>query len=144
MGIINGAIILFIVLETANVCILYFAPQSKLGNGVAIFNPWFELQKQPELALFATYMSNWVAGTKLIFIGLLLVILLVGNALSKVLAVVVMIVSIATYFWRLHPIIKQLDAMGEISPEGYSKTLGNLIFGFIAMFCLALLSYFIL
>lgn len=142
MGIINGAIILFILLETANVCILYFAPQSKLGNGVAIFNPWFQAQKQSEQALFASYMANWVAGTKLIFIGLLLVILLVGNDATKVLAVVVMIASIATYFWRLHPIIKVLDAMGEISPKGYSKTLGRMIAGFIAMFSLALLSYF--
>ena len=28
------------------------------------------------------------------------------------------------YFWRLHPTIKKLDAMGCITPKGYSKALG--------------------
>ena len=49
-----------------------------------------------------------------------------------------MILSIATYFWRLHPIIKKLDAMGGITPKGYSKALGWMIAGFMIMFTLAL------
>ena len=51
-------------------------------------------------------MAYWVAGVKLIFIFLLIVVLLTGTEITRVWAVVAMILSIATYFWRLHPIIK--------------------------------------
>lgn len=56
----------------------------------------------------------------------------------KLWAVVAMILSIATYFWRLHPTIKKLDAMGCITPKGYSKALGWMIAGFMIMFTAAL------
>ena len=69
-------------------------------------------------------MAYWIAGVKLIFIFLLLVVLLTGNETTKIWAVVAMIISIATYFWKLHPIIKKLDSLNKISPKGYSKTLG--------------------
>ncbi len=144
MFILNVAIIIFVIMETANVTILYFAPDSKLGNGVAIFNPWFTSKKDPASALFTQYMTNWVAGTKLIFIVLLVVILVVGNELTKVFAVVAMILSIATYYVRLHPIIKKLDQMDEITPKDYSKTLFMMITGFMLMFSLALVIYLII
>lgn len=53
-----------------------------------------------------------------------------------------MILSIATYFWKLHPIIKKLDKMGKISPKGYSKTLGRMIAGFLVMFSISLIAFF--
>ena len=59
-------------------------------------------------------------------------------------AVVAMILSIATYFWRLHPTIKKLDAMGCITPKGYSKALGWMITGFMAMFTLALAAHILM
>ena len=68
-------------------------------------------------------MAYWVAGVKLIFIFLLLVVLLTGNETTKIWAVVAMIISIATYFWKLHPIIKELDRLNKINPKDYSKTL---------------------
>lgn len=143
MIILNAAILIFVLMETANIAVLYFAPDSKLGNGVAVFNQWF-LSKEDESAhLFARYMTNWVAGSKLIFIVLLLVILFVGNESTKVLAVIVMIGSIATYFWRLNPIIKTLDSKSEITPKGYSKSLFFMIVTFLVMFTTALVVYFI-
>lgn len=144
MIILNLAILLFVLMETANVVILYFAPDSKLGNGVAVFNPWFKSKDDPASALFAQYMINWVAGVKLIFIVLLVVVLLVGNEITKVFAVVAMILSIATYYVRLHPIIKKLDQLGEITPKDYSKTSFWMITGFMLMFSLALVLYFII
>ena len=90
--------------------------------------------------LFAgSYLVNWVAGVKLIFIFLLAVILVTGTEAVRIGAVVSMILSIATYFWRLHPTIKKLDAMGCITPKGYSKALGWMIAGFMVMFTLALI-----
>ncbi len=143
MTIINIAIVIFIIMESANVIILYFAPNFKMGNGVAVFNPWHTSKQNKENELFAKYMVNWVAGCKLIFIALLAVILLVGNSTLKIVGVVVIIISISTYFLGLHPIIKQLDSMGQITPKGYSKTLAKMIAGFMVMFSTSLVIYFL-
>lgn len=144
MDILSLAIIIFCIMELGNVLILYFKPDSKLGNGVAIFDAWKDVKKDSNLDLFAHYMAYWVAGVKLIFIFLLIVILITGSETTKLFSVVAMILSIATYFWKLHPIIKELDNKNKISPRGYSKTLGLMIIGFLAMFMLALLIYFII
>jgi len=121
MTILDLSIIIFIFFEIANVCILYFVPDSKKGNGVAVFNQWEKSKDDETSHLFARYMTYWVAGTKLIFILLLLVIFLTANEWTKICTLVVMIVSIASYYWRLHPIIKKLDQKGEITPKGYSS-----------------------
>lgn len=137
MSILSIAILIFILMESANVAILYFWPGSQLGNGVGVFNA-FHNSENEEQKLFASYLVNWVAGVKLIFIFLLAVILVLGTEQLRMWAVVAMILSIATYFWRLHPTIKKLDAMGCITPKGYSKALGWMIGGFLLMFTLAL------
>ena len=124
-------------MESMNVAILYFWPGSQIGNGVGVFDA-FHHSESEEQKLFTSYLVNWVAGVKLIFIFLLAVILLVGTETLRMWAVVAMILSIATYFWRLHPTIKKLDAMGCITPKGYSKALGWMISGFMGMFTLAL------
>lgn len=142
MIILNIAIIIFILMESVNVLVLYFAPDSKLGNGVAIFNPWFQAKEDETRELFAKYMTNWVAGTKVIFIVLLLVVLFTAGETTKLITVFAMILSIATYYFRLNPIIKKLDEMGEITPRGYSKVLSYMISGFMLMFSLALIIYF--
>lgn len=141
MGILDLSIIIFICLETANVCILYFAPDSKKGNGVAVFDQWETSKDNESTHLFARYMTYWVAGTKLIFIFLLVVIILTANEWTKICTLIVMIISIASYFWKLHPIIKKLDQEGEITPKGYSRTLGFMIATFMILFTLALGSH---
>lgn len=140
MDILSIAILIFIVMESANVAILYFWPGSRLGNGVGVFNA-FHNSENEEHRLFASYLVNWVAGVKLIFIFLLAVILVTGTETVRIGAVVAMILSIATYFWRLHPTIQKLDAMGCITPKGYSKALGWMIAGFMIMFTLALAAH---
>lgn len=137
MSILSIAILVFIIMESVNVAILYFWPDSRLGNGVGVFNA-FHSSESEEQKLFSSYLVNWVAGVKLIFIFLLAVILIIGTEQVKLWAVVAMILSIATYFWRLHPTIKKLDAMGCITPNGYSKALGWMIAGFMIMFTAAL------
>jgi len=131
-------------METANVLILYLAPDSRLGNGVAVFDSWEEAKTDKPMELFVHYMAYWVAGTKLIFIVLLIVVQFTGTETTKVWAVIAMILSIATYFWKLHPIIKKLDSIGKITPKGYSKTLGRMIGGFLVMFMIALGFYIVM
>ena len=143
MDILSIAIIIFCIMELGNVLILYFMPDSRLGNGVAVFDSWNDVKEDKALNLFSHYIAYWVAGVKLIFIFLLIVVLLTGTETTRVWAVVAIILSIATYFWRLHPIIKELDKMGKITPKGYSKTLGLMIMGFLIMFLLSLIIYFI-
>lgn len=142
MSILSIAILIFIIMESANVAILYFWPGSQLGNGVGVFNAFHNSETEQQ-KLFTSYLVNWVAGVKLIFIFLLAVILVIGTEQVKMWAVVAMILSIATYFWRLHPTIKKLDAMGCITPKGYSKALGWMIAGFMLMFTAALIVHMI-
>lgn len=143
MSILSIAILIFILMESANVAILYFWPDSQLGNGVGVFHAYHNSESE-EQKLFASYLVNWVAGVKLIFIFLLAVILVMGTEQLRMWAVVAMILSIATYFWRLHPTIKKLDAMGCITPKGYSRALGWMIAGFLLMFTLALVVHIII
>lgn len=144
MDILSIAIILFIILETSNVIIMYFKPDSKMGNGVAVFDGWEESKKDKELHEFIKYLVYWVAGTKLIFIVLLIVVLITGTETTKLLSVIALILSIASYYWKLSPIIRWLDEKGKITPKGYSKTLDRMILGFIIVFISSLAIYFLL
>ena len=42
--ILDIAIIIFCIMELGNVLILYFKPESKLGNGVAVFDAWKDVK----------------------------------------------------------------------------------------------------
>ena len=141
MVLVDMALIIFMVLEGLNVLILYLNPEFKYGNGIAVFNAWESSKEDENIHLFARYMTNWVAGTKLIFIFLLFVILMMGSTTLKLWAMGAMCCAILTYFWKLHPIIKQLDEMGEIKPAGYSKTQEQMIAGFLVMFTVTMLVY---
>ncbi len=143
MEILSIAISVFILLEAINVAILYFKPGCKLGNGIGVFNGWEKSKSDPKMHDFIKYLVYWVAGTKLIFIVLLIVILFTGSYLTKLLSVIVLILSILSFYWKLYPIIKRLDNNDEITPKGYSKGLGLMIGGFIAIFSLAIIAKFL-
>ena len=138
MSVLSIAIIIFLLAETVNVLTLYFWPGSRLANGVGIFNAWEKSKADPELHQFIRYLVFWVAGVKLIFIALLVVILLTTGETTKLLTTVVMIASILSFFWRLFPIVRSMDKAGQVTPAGYSKTLGVMIGGFILVFVVAL------
>ncbi len=143
-GVLDYAILTFVLMELSNVIILYFYPTFPYGNGVAVFRHWESSKEHPEVHLFAQYMANWVAGVKLIFIFLLLVIVFTGSEITKIWGAVAMVLSIASYFWRLHPIMKKLDDLGEIQPKGYAKTLDAMIIGFMLLFSGAIALHFYL
>lgn len=137
---INIWLIIFLTLETLNVLTLYFKPGFDKGNGVGAFKGWEVSKAIPNIHAFIRYLVYWVAGTKLIFIGLLILILVKGTLELKVWTSLVMAIAIASYYWKLHPIIRSLDKKGEISPEGYSKQLGLLI-GIFMLFFLSCFLY---
>ncbi len=141
MNILDISIIIFIILEFSNVIILYYKPEFKYGNGVAVFKQWEKSKENDNEHLFAKYMTNWVAGVKFIFIAILVAILFTGNETTKFWSIITIIISITTYYFKLHPIIKKLDANDQIVPKGYSKTLFLMITGFLLMFSAALIVY---
>lgn len=140
MTLIKAVIIGFVLLEATNVIALYFFPDSKLANSVGIFNAWEKSKSDPEMHNFAGYMVNWVAGSKLIFLLLLLVIVLTGSDQTLILTGVVMAVAIASFFWRLFPLVRKMDSAGEIDPPKYSAVLGWMIGLFIVVFLTAVLA----
>ena len=136
---ITYIIIGFLLLETANVLALYFAPDSKLANSVGVFKAWENSKGDPEQHNLVKYLVNWVAGTKLIFILLLVVILISADDQSLVLTGTALVISISSFFWRLFPLIRKMDQEDQIDPKNYSAVLGWMILAFILIFVVAIL-----
>ncbi len=141
MDILSLAIGIFLVLETLNICILYFYPHSRMGNGVGVFKAYAAAHPDPATHALINYLVNWVAGTKLIFVALLVVILATGSDTTRQLTVIALILSILSFFWRLFPAIRKMDAAGWLEPPGYARTLGMMIAGFIGGLMLALVLF---
>ena len=138
MNILQIGILIFTIIEIGNIMMLYFQPGSRMGNGVGVFNAWDESKSNPKFHVFATYLVNWVAGAKLIFIMMGIVVIIFGNYMTQLFTVVAMIISILSFYWRLFPAIKKMDAEVDITPKGYSNTLGYMITGFIVGFVIVL------
>ena len=92
----------------------------------------------PEIHNFVKYLVNWVAGTKLIFILLLIVILYTADEQSLVFTSLALIISIASFYWRLFPLIRKMDRDDQIEPNKYSAVLGWMILAFILIFLIAI------
>ena len=139
MNVLALAIIGFLVLEIANVVTLYFFPGSKYANGIGVFKAWEKSKHDPEIHNFVRYLVNWVAGTKLIFIALLIVILFTADDQTLVFSAVALVLSIASFFWRLFPLIRKMDRDLQLDPKNYSAILGVMISVFILVFLIAIL-----
>ncbi len=134
MNIITIVTIGFLILEATNVATLYFYPGSKYANGVGVFNAWEKSKSDPEIHNFVKYLVNWVAGTKLIFILLLIVILYSANDQTLIYTGIALVISISSFFWRLFPLIRKMDQDNQIYPNNYSSVLGWMILAFILIF----------
>ena len=139
MNLINIFIIGFLTLEATNVIVLYFFPDTKYANSIGVFKAWEKSKKDPEIFDFVKYLVNWVAGTKLIFILLLIIIVFTANDQSMIFTGTALVISIASFFWRLFPLIRKMDSEGQIEPKNYSTTLGWMIGAFILMFLTAII-----
>jgi len=133
MDILSITIVVFLVFESLNISVLYFQPGARVGNGVGVFNAFEKSKSDPELHALVRYLVNWVAGTKLIFVALLIVILMTGSAVTRLYAVIALILSILSFFWRLFPAIARMDRDGQLNPKGYSRSLGIMITCFIGL-----------
>ncbi|MBU1019597.1 MAG: hypothetical protein KJ847_00165 [Firmicutes bacterium] len=134
MNILEIGIGVFVFIEFLNIFVLYFMPESKMGNGVGVFDDYHRLNDDHESNDFVGYLINWVAGAKLIFIMIGIVVIIFGNYHTQLFTVVALILSILSFYWRLFPTILKLDKAGKISPKGYSKTLNFMIMSFLIGF----------
>jgi len=138
MNLLQIGISVFCFIEVLNIIILYFMPESSMGNGVGVFDAYHKSVNDPKTSEFVKYLVNWVAGAKLIFIMVGIVVVIVGNYNTQLFTVVALIISILSFYWKLFPAIKRLDKLGEISPKGYSKTLNYMIVAFVLGFAVVL------
>ena len=134
MSLIIIVILFFMFLEFSNVLALYFRKDSKTANSVGVFNAWEKSKSDPEMHNFTTYLVNWVAGTKLIFLALLAVILLFGTPMMHFWALWALMLSISTFYWKLYPLVKKMDKEDQLSTKGYSRTLAVMISVFLIIF----------
>jgi hypothetical protein len=134
MNLLTIVTIAFLILEATNVVALYFFPDSKLANSVGVFKAWEKSKGDPEIHNFVKYLVNWVAGTKLIFILLLIVILYTADDKTLLLTSAALVLSIASFFWRLFPLIRLMDRDDQIDPKNYSSVLGWMILAFVLVF----------
>ena len=137
MNLITIVTIAFLILEATNVIALYFFPGSKYANSVGVFKAWEKSKGDPEIHNFVKYLVNWVAGTKLIFILLLIVILFTADEKTLVFTGAALIIAIASFFWRLFPLVRRMDRDDQIEPKNYSAVLGWMILAFILAFLAA-------
>jgi hypothetical protein len=134
MTISEMIIVVFVILELSNLLMLYFAPGSKYANAVGVFTTWEKSKELPEIHDFIRYLVYWVAGSKLIFIFLLIAILIYGEREIQQVSLIALAVATLSFYWRLFPLIRRMDKRGEISPNNYSVVLGIMIFVFIIAF----------
>ncbi|MEJ2486641.1 MAG: hypothetical protein P8Y68_12995 [Anaerolineales bacterium] len=129
----------FLILESTNVVALYFFPDTRYANGIGVFKAWEKSKSNADVHDLVKYLVNWVAGTKLIFILLMIVILAIADDQTLFFAGIALALSIASFFWRLFPLIRKMDRAGQIEPTNYSTTLGVMIGGFILVFVVAVI-----
>ena len=134
MSLVQIVVALFMLLELSNVLALYFALGSKYANAVGVFTAWEASKRDPEIHNFVRYLVYWVAGAKLIFLCLLGVIVLYGDAQVQRMSLVALAIATASFYWRLFPLIRSLDKRGQIEPKNYSMVLGIMIFVFVVVF----------
>ncbi len=133
-------IVIFIILELSNVLALYFSPGTTRANAVGVFSAWEKSKADPEAHNFIRYLVYWVAGTKLIFISLLIVIITFSNAMTQTFALLAIILSTLTFFWKLFPLIREMDREDQLTTKGYSKTLGIMILVLVLAFLFVFLN----
>jgi len=68
----------------------------------------------------------------------LIVILFTADEQILILTSLALVVAIASFFWRLFPLIRKMDRNGQIDPKNYSAVLGWMIFAFVILFLAAI------
>ncbi len=130
-------LLVFILLEFANVVALYFFPGSRRANVVGVFSAWEKSKQYPEIHDLMRYLIYWVAGVKLIFLFLLALIVAFADQNLQRWSLIALGLATLTFYWRMFPLARKMDQNGQIKPKKYSLVLGGMILALILLFILA-------
>jgi hypothetical protein len=133
MNAIQISFLVVLAIEILSVLELYFMQDKAVFNGVSIFSGWDISKEVPEVHELIRYLIHWVAGVKLIVIGLLLVLALTAPTQTLIYAGVALVLAIGSFFWRMFPTICKHDQAGLIEPHGRSQMLGIMVLGLEAV-----------
>ena len=141
MNVLQIVIIVFCILESLNILVLYSGPTLKQGNGVGVFKKVHEIDPNDETFQLIKYLTNWVANVKVIFVALAIIIVIFADKDVQLYAAIAFVFSIALFYFTLYPIMKKIDEQGRLVVKGYSKTLAYMISSFIFVFIAAIIIY---
>ena len=127
MNAIQVSMLVFAGVEVLNILELYFMQDRCMFNGVPIFRVWERAQHDPEIHQLTDYLVNWIAGVKMIGIGLILVVVFTAPFQTQVWAAIALILTISAFYWRMFPTMRASDNAGMIQPAGRSTTLGWMV-----------------
>ncbi len=122
-------LLVFAFIESLNMLELYFLQNNCKFNGACIFSGWEKSKADPEVHLLMRYLVNWLAGVKMIVIALVLVLVFTAPENTLILAAVALVMTIASFYWRLYPMLRAADKAGQLSSQGHSKRLSMMLMG---------------
>ncbi|MBT3190625.1 MAG: hypothetical protein HN736_01345 [Anaerolineae bacterium] len=131
----------FALIETLNMLELYFLQNNCKFNGACIFSGWEKSKADPEVHALVRYLVNWLAGVKMIVIALVLVIVFTAPESTLLVTAIALIITIASFYWRLYPLLCSADKAGQLSPRGHSKRLSIMLAGLELSLVLAIVFY---
>ena len=129
MNAIQISLLVFAIVETLNMLELYFMQNNCVFNGVCLFSGWEKSKQDPEIHGLIRYLLNWLAGIKMIVIGLVLVLVFTAPAQTLMLSAISLVITIGSFYWRLYPMICKADNSGQIKHKGRSRMLGTMVAG---------------
>lgn len=129
MNTLQVTLLVFAGIEILSVLELYFMQDRCMFNGAAMFSGWEISKEVPEVHGMVRYLVNWVAGMKLIVVGLLVVLAFTAPMQVLVYVGVALILAVASFFWRMFPIACKFDRYGFIQPKGRARVLGAMVGG---------------
>ena len=129
MNAIQVTLLVFVMIETLNMLELYFLQDKPMFNGVGIFSGWERSKADPEVHALVRYLVNWLAGVKMIVIGLVLVLIFMVPESTTLLGAIVLVVTVSSFHWRLYPLLRAADVTGQVTPRGHAKRLSIMVAG---------------
>ena len=129
MKTLQVTLLVFALIETLNMLELYFLQNNCKFNGACIFSGWEKSKADPEVHALMRYLINWLAGVKMIVIALVLVLVFTAPESTLLAATVALIITIASFYWRLYPALRKADKAGQLNPHRHSKRLSFMLMG---------------
>lgn len=129
MNALQICLLVFVIIETLNMLELYFMQDKCVFNGICLFSGWDKSKEDPEVHRLVRYLLNWLAGMKMLVVGLVLVLIFTAPKQTLLLSAISMVITIGSFYWRMYPMISKADDEGQLKRKGRSRMLGKMVAG---------------